>query len=185
MSYADVPGFMAKLREIDSVPARCLEFLILTAARNKEARNVRWSQIEGDVWKCPPEIMKRGKEHLVPLSEAAQAVIESMRGKDATFVFPGRDGPVGDTAMDDLLRELGVDDGTIHGFRSSFRDYCGEKTDFARELAEMALSHKVGDDTETSYRRGTAVERRRKLMDQWALHCGGGAKVIDLKKKRA
>jgi integrase len=186
MPYADVPAFMAKLRRRDDVAARCLEFLILTAARNKEARRVRWSQIDGDVWKCPPEEMKRGKEHHVPLSEAALAVLKRMRGQDSTFVFPGRGGggPIGDTAMDDLLKELDVSEiATVHGFRSSFRDWAGEETEFARELSEMSLSHKVGDDTEEAYRRRTALERRRKMMAAWARFVGGGTKVIDLKKR--
>jgi integrase len=184
LPYADVPDFVAKLRKADGVVARCLEFLILTAARNAEARSARWSQIEGDVWKCPPEIMKRNREHLVPLSAAAQAILKRMRGKDATFVFPGRDGAIGDTAFNDLMAELGVaDEATVHGFRSSFRDWIGEETEFARELAEMALSHKVGDDTETSYRRGAALMRRRKLMDAWARYCDGGTKVLKFNKQ--
>jgi integrase len=185
MPYADMPDFMRRLRAIEGVAPRCLEFLILTAARNKEARRARWSQIEGDVWKCPPEEMKRGKEHHVPLSVAARAVIERMRGQDAEFVFPGRGGPIGDTALGGVLKELGVDC-TVHGFRSSFRDWVGEETEFARELAEMALSHRTGDDTEEAYRRGEMLKRRRKVMEAWARFVGGeSGKVIDLKKKRA
>jgi integrase len=125
--------------------------------------------------------MKRGKQHLVPLSVAAQAVLERQRDQHSVFVFPGRDGPIGDTAMDDLLRELDVDC-TVHGFRSAFCDWRGEETEFDRELAELALAHKVGDDTEEAYRRKTAVERRRKLMEAWADFVDGNGKVITLKR---
>jgi integrase len=184
MPYADVPDFMRRLRTIDSVAARCLDFLVLTTARNKEARLACWSQIEGDVWKCPPEVMKRGKKHHVPLSAAAQAVIKRMRGQHADFVFPGRDGSIGDTALGDLLHELrgGC---TVHGFRSSFRDWAGEETEFARELAEMALSHKVGDDTEEAYWRGDMLKRRRKMMEAWARYCSGAsADVVPIRERR-
>jgi integrase len=186
MPYAGLPAFMRRLRAIDSVAARCLEFLILTAARNKEARRARWSQIDGDVWKCPPEEMKRGREHQVPLSEAALALIERMHGKDPTFVFPGRGGPIGDTALGEVLIDMGVSDVTVHGFRSSFRDWVGEETEFARELAEMALSHRVGDDTEEAYRRGEMLKRRRKVMESWARFCAGSERsnVVDLKKRK-
>jgi integrase len=172
MPYADVPAFMARLRRLDSVAARCLEFLILTASRNGEARKATFDEVAGDVWTVPGERMKRGKPHRVPLSPAARAVVKRMRaGAKGKFIFPSRSGALGDTALDDLLDDMKVGM-TVHGFRSSFRDWAAE-TGFARELAELALSHRVGNDTEAAYFRSDLLEQRAALMVAWARHCAG------------
>ena len=113
--------------------------------------------------------MKAGAEHVVPLSDRAIAILGANRG-EGELVFPGRRGQMHDQSLRDMAESIrsGV---TVHGFRSSFRDWCGDETHFAREVAEAALAHKVGNSTEQSYRRGSALERRRKLMDAWARYC--------------
>jgi integrase len=119
--------------------------------------------------------MKGGRDHRVPLSDAAMAVVRKMdAARRNEFVFPGRDQPqVGGDALLKLLRKMGRREITVHGFRSTFRDWCSECTDFPRELAEAALAHVVGDKVEIAYRRGDALEKRRRLMSAWADHCDG------------
>lgn len=175
MPFAEVPAFLAKLRAVEGAPARALEFTILTAARSGEVLGARWSEIDlgAKVWTVPAARMKAGREHRVPLSPRAVAIIEAMAGARASdCVFPGarRGRPLSVMAMAMLLRQHapGV---TVHGFRSAFRDWCGERTHFPRELAEAALAHTVGDATERAYRRGDALEKRRELMEAWALFC--------------
>jgi integrase len=131
--------------------------------------------------------MKAEREHRIPLSAAALAILNEMRGFGGEFVFPGDKNPrLGDVAMLMLLRRIkpGL---TVHGFRSSFRDWAGDETHFPRELCEMALAHAVGDKTEEAYRRGTALEKRREMMAAWAIYCGsgvGGDNVVNLDARR-
>ena len=177
MPYVDVPAFIVELRKREAVSARALEFTILTAARSGEVFGATWPEIDmgAAVWTVPAPRMKGGREHRVPLSPRAVALLKEMlvlRRSPEGFVFPGqRKGkPLSVMAMDMILRRMKVSD-TVHGFRSSFRDWCGEASTFPRELAEAALAHVFGDETERAYRRGDALEKRRKLMVAWANYC--------------
>lgn len=182
LPYADVPGFVGNLRKRESIAARALEFTILTAARSGETFGAKWAEIDlkAAVWTVPEERMKAFREHRVPLTPRAIEILTEMANfgiaTDA-FVFPGRKkrgrektAPLSATATEMVLRRMKVDV-TTHGFRSSFRDWCGEVTTFPRELAEAALAHVVGDETERAYRRGDALAKRRKLMVAWANYC--------------
>ena len=173
MPYPDVPAFMVDLRERDAVAALALEFLILTAARSGEVMGALWSEIDTDakVWTIPAERMKAGREHRVPLTARALDILDTVEAiRTSDYVFPGqrRGRPLSVMALEMLLRRMNVENATVHGFRSSFRDWAGECTSFPREIAEAALAHTVGDETERAYRRGDALEKRRKLMEAWA-----------------
>jgi integrase len=172
----EIPAFMAKLRKLDTTAARALEFVILTAARSSEALGAQADEIAAHdkIWTVPENRIKGEKEHRVPLSARAIEVPRLVdRDKEAKFVFPGlrRGKPLSDAALRALLVRIGHDAITIHGFRSTFRDWAAERTNFSREVAEMALSHVVADKTEAAYRRGDLFEKRRKLMDAWAGYC--------------
>jgi integrase len=176
MDYADVPAFIAELRERQAMAAMALEFAILTAARSGEVLGARWNEIdlEAKVWAVPAARMKAGREHRVPLSTRALAILEKLaEAKTSDFVFAGqRPGkPLSGMAMEMILRRMKIEGVTIHGFRSAFRDWCGESTSFPREIAEAALAHVAGDATERAYRRGDALEKRRGLMEAWAAFC--------------
>lgn len=189
MPFGDVPAFTALLRGREAMAALALEFLILTAARTGEVIGARWSEIDlaAKVWTVPADRMKSDREHRVPLCAQAVEVLEkagaaSNRAADA-FVLPGPrkrgslvDRGLSTNALRALLIRMGQDV-TAHGFRSSFRDWAGEASTFPREIAEAALAHTVGDATERAYRRGDALEKRRKLMEAWAAFLAhGGAK---------
>jgi integrase len=190
MPYADLPAFVGRLRERDAVAALALEFAILTAARSGEVLGVRWREIDFEVrvWTIPPERMKAAREHRVPLSERAVAILNKMnKARIGDHVFPGtvRGRSLSVSSMDMVLRRIG-EDVTVHGFRSSFRDWAGNETNFSRELAEAALAHVVGDKAEQAYRRSDALEKRRKLMDAWAAYCAPSSvdeKVTPLRRK--
>jgi len=177
MPYADVPAFMTKLRERQALAAMALEFCILTAARSGEVYGARWDEIDlkGRVWTIPASRMKAAREHRVPLSDPAVALLERLQeARTCDLVFPGRAGkPLSNMAMEMVLRRMNVDV-IVHGFRSSFRDWAGNETDFAREVAEAALAHVVGDKAEQAYRRGDALAKRRQLMEAWSEHCLDG-----------
>jgi integrase len=180
MDYADVSAFIGKLRERSATAALALEFVILTATRSGEMRGARWHEFDLDkkVWTVPANRMKAGREHRIPLSARPLAIVKALaEAKTGDFVFPGSDGKrqLSIMAMDMLLRRMDVDV-TVHGFRSAFRDWAGNETDFAREIAEAALSHVIGDKAEQAYRRGDALEKRRALMDAWAAFCEPKAK---------
>jgi integrase len=176
LPYAELPGFLAALREQEGVGARALEFTILTAARTGETIGARWDEIDlpGKLWTIPAVRMKAGKEHRVPLSGRALDILNRVKPDgqegDGGFVFPGgKPGkPLSNMAFLMLLRRMGRDDLTAHGLRSTFRDWAAEDTNFQSEVAEMALSHAVGDKVEAAYRRGDLFEKRRRLMDAWA-----------------
>ncbi|MFO1118317.1 MAG: integrase arm-type DNA-binding domain-containing protein [Beijerinckiaceae bacterium] len=185
MPFAEVPAFMTRLRAVEgAMSARVLEFAILTAARSGEARGARWEEIdlETKVWVIAAERMKAGREHRVALSTRAVSLLRGLRedaDKDVDanrgLVFPGaRGAQLSDMALGMLLRRMGVDC-TAHGFRSSFRDWCGETTSFPREIAEAALAHSIGNEVEAAYRRGDALEKRRLLMQAWADYLEGAA----------
>jgi integrase len=175
LPYAELAAFLVKLREQDGVAARALEFTILTAARTSETIGGKRGEIDekNKVWTVPAERMKAGKEHRVPLSEPALQIFAG-GDKSGDFLFPGRgDGePLSNMAMLTVLRRMGRGDLTVHGFRSTFRDWAAEQTKFSNELIEMALAHSIGDKVEAAYRRGDLFEKRKKLMDAWAEYCG-------------
>ncbi len=180
LPYADVPGFVARLRERESMGRLALEAMILTAARGGEVRGATWDEIDLDaaLWSIPAERMKRKKPHVIPLSPAAVAVFKralALRTDNAALVFPGlvKDQPISDATMGKLLRTMG-ETAKPHGFRSSFKDWAGEVAGFPNELSEAALAHSVANKSEAAYRRGTLLERRRVMMMAWADYCDGG-----------
>jgi integrase len=161
--YAEVAAFLADLRKRPDLAARALEFTILTAARSEEVLGARWSEIDFDQrgWTVPAERTKAHREHQVPLSPRALEILKGApRTGDKIF-------KLSHTAMWELVHS----NLTVHGFRSTFRDWCAERTNFPREIAEAALGHVVGDETERAYRRGDALKKRRRLMDAWARYC--------------
>ncbi|WP_313045194.1 phage integrase central domain-containing protein [Brevundimonas sp.] len=196
LPFEKVPGFVADLRERDAVAAMALEFAIYTAARSGEVRGATWAEIDlaAKVWTVPADRMKAGRIHRVPLSARAVEILEKVRdlssGEPDAVVFPGikKGASLSDAAFDRLLKRMGFKSGelTPHGFRSSFRDWAGEASTFPRELAEAALAHFVGDATERAYRRGDALEKRRKMMDAWARFCepkAAGSNVTPLARR--
>ena len=175
MDYREIPAFLADLHDVggvSQVAARAIEFLILTAARSGEVNGATWQEVDlaAKVWTIPAERMKGGITHRVPLSDRAVEIL--IVGNDdqnpcSDFpIFPG----LGRTTMSKLLKRM-VPSATVHGLRSSFRDWAGEETSFPSEIAEQALAHSVGNEVERSYRRGDALEKRRALMTAWASYC--------------
>lgn len=170
-----------------------LEAVILTATRSGEVRLARWTEfdLEKREWRIPAERMKAGREHVVPLSEPAAALFERMRAyrrAGCDLVFPGqaRGKPLSDMTLTKALRDMGLDI-TAHGFRSTFRDWVAEKTQWPADLAEAALAHVVSDKTVAAYQRGTMLEKRRDLMAAWANYCGSesSGNVVSLHKRAA
>ncbi|MEE7438896.1 tyrosine-type recombinase/integrase [Methylobacterium oryzae] len=173
LPYAEVPAFVAALRTRVAASARALEFIILTAARSGEVRGMRASEVDLDsgVWTVPAERMKAGRQHRVPLSRAALDLLAPRLAviDRNDFVFANSRGDMlSDMAFKRLNLRVGVEGITTHGFRSSFRDWAGDETDFPREVMEAALAHMVGNEVELAYRRGDALEKRRQLMELWA-----------------
>jgi integrase len=192
LPFDEVPAFVARLRNTGGISARALEFAILTAARTGEVLGAVWQEfdLEGKLWTVPATRMKAGREHRVPLSDRAMAILAEMaafgREPDA-HVFPGqkRSKPLSGMALEMAVRRLGAA-ATPHGFRSSFRDWAGEVTHFPREVAEAALAHVVGDATERAYRRGDALAKRRELMDAWGRWCEPKASnIVALSARRS
>jgi integrase len=173
----EVGAVMNRLRAEEGTAARCLEFIMLTAARLSEALGAEWREIDfaARTWTVPANRMKSRRTHKVPLSDAAVAVLEQMNAvRCSDYVFPGnREGrPIGDNSVWRLVKDVAGDkQTTVHGLRSCFKDWCSERTNFAREVSEMALAHAIPDAVEAAYRRGDLFEKRRKLMDAWAAHC--------------
>ena len=181
---------MAALREQHGVAARALEFTILTAARTGEAIGASADEfdLQEKVWAVPADRMKAGKEHRVPLSRRAVDIVAGAHDTNEQFAFPGarRGKPLSNMAMLKLLARMGRDDLTVHGFRSTFRDWASERTHFPSEVMEMALAHTIESKTEAAYRRGDLFEKRRRLMDAWAEFCtrtGAGLNVVALKSR--
>ena len=188
MDYRDVPAFVARLRECDAIAAMALEFCILTATRSGEVYGARWSEIDMEVkvWTMPASRMKAAREHRVPLSDRAHAILQKLseaRTGDLVFPSPRGRSPLSHVAMAKVMRRLEVEQATVHGFRSAFRDWAGNETHFPREIAEAALAHVIGDKAEQAYRRGDALEKRRALMAAWAAFCepGKGDNVVPLR----
>ncbi len=189
MPFANVPQFMASLRKRDAVAALALEFTVLAAARSGETLGARWEEIDlkQGIWTVPAARMKGGRSHRVALSRRALALLKKLdAARTGEYIFPGQHPgkPLSGMAMEMILRRMKADNVTVHGFRSSFRDWCGEVSTFPREVAEAALAHVAGDQTERAYRRGDALEKRRKLMEAWANYCEPKAgNVISIAKQ--
>ena len=183
LPYGEVPAFVARLRERESVGRLAFEMLVLTALRSGEIRGALWSEIDlaGRIWTIPRERMKAGAEHCVPLSAAALSVLkraEGYREARSDLVFPGmqRGKPLSDMTLTKICRDMDLA-AVPHGFRSSFRDWVSEETDFDGAIAEMALAHTIANKVEAAYRRGKLLDKRRTLMDAWATYCIGGPVV--------
>jgi integrase len=183
LPYAEMGSFMADLRKREGVAARALEFAILTAARTGEAIGCRWSEIDmtAAVWTIPVERMKARRDHRVPLSEAALALLRDLpRDPESDFVFisPMSKGePLSNMALLATLKRMKRADLTAHGFRSTFRDWAAEATAYADAVAEMALAHAIGNAVEAAYRRGDLFEKRKRLMTDWASYCAAGSRA--------
>jgi integrase len=176
VAYDALPAVPATIRQQPGVAARALEFLVLTAARAGETIGATWDEIDlkAAVWTIPGSRTKSGREHRVPLSDRALAILEELprvEGNRYLFIGARRGHALSDQSMRRLLQAV-APDATVHGFRSSFADWASEQTAFARETIEAALSHAVGDSTERAYRRGDVIEKRRRLMAAWADYCG-------------
>jgi integrase len=178
LPWAKIPAFMEALRQGQGIAARCLELLVLTAVRSQEARGMLWDEIDFDAarWLIPAGRMKRDRDHVVPLSEPALALLRSMEEmRCSAYVFPGdQEGQgISDTSLRNVLRGLGLpgDVATVHGMRSSFRDFAAEATHTPNIVAEKALAHGISDGTEAAYRRGDLFEKRRELMAEWGAYC--------------
>ena len=173
MPYEGVPDFLAKLRARQALAALALEFTILTAARSGEVLGATWAEVdlETAVWTIPAVRMKAGKEHRVPLSARAVAILEQVGPIGSEWLFPGaRVDRLSSMAMSMLLRRMHIEV-TVHGFRSSFRDWAAERTSYAHEVCEMALAHTISNKAEAAYRRGDLLDKRRMLLDDWATYC--------------
>jgi integrase len=176
LGYSDLPAFMERLRARPGLTARALEFTILTATRTGESINAKRAEIDGTTWTVPPERMKgtkdKRREHRVPLSTAAATLLNDLH-TEGEFLFPGvRVGrALHPKAMNELLASMSVN-ATVHGFRSTFKDWASECTAYPNEISEMALAHAIPSKVEASYRRGDLFEKRRRLMEDWAQFCG-------------
>jgi len=174
MPWAEVPVFMAELRSRAELAARALELTILAALRTSEVVLARWSEFDfaQEVWTIPATRMKAKRDHRVPLSSRARDLLSALP-QDGEWVFPSPSGgrALSNMAMLALLRRLGRADVTVHGFRSSFRDWAAETTGYANHVVEMALAHAVDDEVEAAYRRGELLDKRRRLMRDWARYC--------------
>jgi integrase len=186
-----MPGFLSALRQQDGMGARALEFAILTAARSGEVRMATWDEfdLEAGVWNVPPDHMKAGREHRVPLSPAALKLLRNQaRIEKTNLVFPSaRLKVLSDMTLSAVMRRMKVA-AVPHGFRSTFRDWVSERTSYPGEMAEMALAHAIGDKTEAAYRRGDLFEKRRRMMSDWAKFCATPtpaktSKVLPMKKR--
>ncbi|GAB5449549.1 MAG: site-specific integrase [Gymnodinialimonas sp.] len=173
MPWGDVPAFYAELAERSAMAARALQFTILTAARTSEVLEMRWPEVDFDarLWTVPAERMKGGKAHRVPLTDEMLTILEPLKAMASDYVFEGqkRHRPLSNMSMLMLLRRMGRDGFTVHGFRSSFRDWASEEAGAPREVAEAALAHQVGSDVERAYARSDLLERRGELARLW---CG-------------
>ncbi len=181
LPHSDMPDFWARLDRVGGVAALALRFDILTVARPGETRGATWDEIDLDaaLWTVPEERMKGGKEHRVPLSPQAVAVpTEAAKLRKDKLIFPGLkkvDTPLSDTSLTKVLRDLGEGDITVHGFRSTFRDWAADCTEVAREVAEACLAHTQGNKAEQAYWRSDMIEKRRVLIEDWARFCTGKA----------
>jgi integrase len=168
--------FMAELRQRSGNAAKALEFVILTASRSGEVRGAKWSEIDLStrLWVVPADRMKIQREHRVPLSDAAIELLQSLtRIQNEDLVFPSAkpDTPLSDMTLTALMKRMHYDEYTVHGFRSSFRDWAGEVSNYPSDMAELALAHTVGDKVMLAYRRGDMLRKRFEMMNDWAAFC--------------
>jgi integrase len=181
MPHKDVAKFMERLALEEGIAARALEFLILNADRSGEVRGAVWSEfdLENNVWTIPAKRMKAGKTHTLMLSEASVAVLKRVEGLSKKIVFHGRGGktPLSDMSITAVLRRMEVPY-HVHGFRSTFRDWAAEMSEFPSEMAELQLAHSVGSKVEQAYRRSTMQDKRRVMMADWAKYCGRGSATV-------
>ena len=190
LPYTQVQEFISALKMMPGMAARALEFTILTAARTGEVIGARASEIDhkGKAWIVPADRMKAGREHRVPLSDRALEIVKNLEPVTGNlFLFPGRNAGAGLSNMSLLkvLKLMNRADITVHGFRSTFRDWAAEHTDYSSEVVEMALAHTISDKTEAAYRRGDLFDKRRKLMSAWASFCmSSSAEVIPLRSRK-
>jgi integrase len=191
MNYTELPTFITNLQSRQAIAALALEFAILTAARSGEVLGARWEEFDLDhaVWTVPAARMKAGREHRVPLSRRALKIAKAMHeARNGDFVFPGqRPGkPLSVMALAMVLRRMKIENATVHGFRSAFRDWAAECTNFANEVCEAALAHVIENKAEAAYRRGDLFEKRRQLMEAWAAYCASlkVGKVIALERAK-
>lgn len=190
MPYPQVPAFLKKLREREGVAARCLEFTILNASRTVEAIGAKRTEfdLDGKVWTVPAGRIKGEREHRVPPPDRSIEILRAIwkEHPHSDWAFPGNKGKhLSNGAMLVLLDRMGHGDVTVHGFRSSFRGWSGEKTNYPREICELALAHVNDDETEAAYLRTDFFEKRRKLMGDWARHVTGQTKARPKRSKRA
>jgi integrase len=188
MPYDDAPAFMASLRARQSLAAIALEMTILTACRTSEVLGARWDEFDLDkaIWVIPKERMKAGHAHRIPLSKRLLTLLKGLP-RISPYVLPGQNEgkPLSGMSMEMQLRRMDRNDITVHGFRSTFRDWASEQTSFPHETAEHALAHRISDRAEAAYRRGDQFEKRRDLMEAWAAYCEPekAGKVVKLKRK--
>jgi integrase len=187
MNYADVPAFIASLQTRQATAALALEFAILTAARSGEVLGARWAEfdLERAVWTIPAMRMKARREHRVPLSRRALKIVNAMheaRGGDFVFAGQKADKPLSVMALEMVLRRMRIENVTVHGFRSAFRDWAAECTNFTNEVCEAALAHVIENKAEAAYRRGDLFDKRRKLMEAWAVYCAAPKKVMAFRR---
>jgi integrase len=172
MRWQDVPAFYADLKARNAMAAKALRFTCLTGSRTSEVLGMRWDEIDFDacLWTCPAKRMKTGEEHRVPLTDEMLAIIKPLLPLESDYVFEGqkRHNPLSNMSMLMLLRRMDVENVTVHGFRSTFRDWASEVANVPREIAEMSLSHRVGSDVERAYARSDLLDKRRILMEQWS-----------------
>lgn len=178
LPHKDIPAFIEQLRQTEATTALALEFCILTAARSSEVLGAVWKEVDPKtkIWTIPSHRIKAGREHRVPLSPRAMEILKGLhKVKTGRFIFEGSkpEQPLSSMAMAMLLRRLRMGGITVHGFRSSFRDWVWEETEFSHDLAEQALAHALKSKSEAAYRRGDALERRRAMMVDWSNFCGG------------
>ena len=171
MRWQDVPAFYSELKTRNAMSANALRFACLTGSRTSEVLRMRWEELDfiDNVWTCPDERMKNGSEHRVPLTAEMLAIIEPLKAMQSEYVFEGqkRHRPLSNMSMLMLLRRMKVEDATVHGFRSTFRDWASEVADAPREIAEMSLSHRIGSQVEQAYARSDLLDKRRLLMEAW------------------
>lgn len=191
LPFDELPAFMKELRALEGIAPRALEHIILTATRTGETIGARWPEVDlrARAWTVPAVRMKSGREHKIPLSDVDVALLKGVKEQaQGDLVFPGLSGkkPLSNMACLAVLERMGRTDITVHGFRSTFRDWAAERTNFPREVVEMALAHVIPDKTEAAYRRGDLFEKRRKLMEAWAQHCSRttSATVHELKRAK-
>ena len=180
MPYEKIPNFLKDLKSENGVAAKALEFTIHTAVRTNETLEAKWSEVDlkKRIWTIPAKRMKGKVEHIVPLTGQVIALLgQAQKYRSSDYVFPGarESRPLSNMSMNMLMRRMGIENATVHGFRSSFRDWCGDQTQYSREIAEAALAHKIGNKVEQAYRRRSALEKRRELMRQWSSYCSANA----------